>query len=245
MKSINIKKFGLIFFIGLIGIATIAFSELPLPEVIKEEILQHTSKEALTLLILINPAILLLIMTLIGISLQPKTILKTPIIDRIVGLSNEVVKKDFLITGIVLGLLTGIMISVWTYLFTPYLPESIINLNENIKLSVLTRFLYGGVTEEILLRFGFMTLLVWLFVKIKNTNLSYWGAILISSLLFGVGHLPIVFSTVDNINNILVLYIILGNTIGGVAYGWLYWKKGLESAMIAHIITHLTLLTIQ
>ena len=24
------------------------------------------------------------------------------------------------------------------------------------------------------------------------------------------------------------------NGIGGVAFGWLYWKHGLESAMIAH-----------
>jgi membrane protease YdiL (CAAX protease family) len=31
------------------------------------------------------------------------------------------------------------------------------------------------------------------------------------------------------------------NGIGGVVFGWLYWKKGLESAMIAHFSADIVL----
>ncbi len=245
MKNISLKKFIVIFIAGLIGVVTIAFSEIPLPEEIKKELLQHTSQQILTLVILINPTILLLVMTLLGLFLQPKTNLKTPVIDQIVSVGYERINPGFFSYGLALGFLTGIAITFWSYLFYPYLPESIKSLNENIELSVLTRIFYGGITEEILLRYGFMTVLVWLFLKVKKSGISYWTAIIFSSLVFGVGHLPIVYSTVESVDNLLILYIIFGNTIGGIAYGWLYWKKGLESAMIAHIMTHLTMITIQ
>jgi hypothetical protein len=29
------------------------------------------------------------------------------------------------------------------------------------------------------------------------------------------------------------------NGIAGIAYGYLYWKRGLEAAMLAHMSTHL------
>jgi len=43
---------------------------------------------------------------------------------------------------------------------------------------------------------------------------------------------------VENPTTGLLLYIFIGNAIGGIIFGWLYWKKGLESAIIAHIFTH-------
>ncbi|MDB4228189.1 CPBP family glutamic-type intramembrane protease [Flavobacteriaceae bacterium] len=34
----------------------------------------------------------------------------------------------------------------------------------------------------------------------------------------------------------------LGNSVGGIIFGWIYWKKGLESAMIAHIFAHILMI---
>jgi len=33
-----------------------------------------------------------------------------------------------------------------------------------------------------------------------------------------------------------VLGLLLVNTVFGIAFGWLYWKQGLESAILAHFI---------
>ena len=65
-----------------------------------------------------------------------------------------------------------------------------------------------------------------------------------AALLFGVGHLPIT-SELITITPLVIFRALLLNGIGGVVFGWLYWKKGLESAMIAHfsadIIIHVCL----
>jgi len=41
----------------------------------------------------------------------------------------------------------------------------------------------------------------------------------------------------------LVIYVITANSIFGIAAGFLYWKKGLEAAMIAHIFAHVVLIS--
>ena len=89
-----------------------------------------------------------------------------------------------------------------------------------------------------------MTLVVWIVFKMSKSlgNSTYIIGILLSSLLFAVGHLPVVFSTVAEPSAMLIAYIILGNASAGILFGWLYWKKGLEAAMIAHIFAHITMM---
>ncbi len=117
-------------------------------------------------------------------------------------------------------------------------------MQEKVQFTPIARFLYGGITEEILVRFGFMTLLVWLAFKItKNLNdLTYWVGIVLASLLFAIGHFPTVFSVVANPSASFLTYIMVGNSIAGLFFGWLYWRKGLEAAIIAHIMTHVVMM---
>ena len=42
-------------------------------------------------------------------------------------------------------------------------------------------------------------------------------------------------------NSFLFIYLLLGNGIFGVAAGWLFWRYGLEAAMLAHMLIHLML----
>jgi membrane protease YdiL (CAAX protease family) len=62
-------------------------------------------------------------------------------------------------------------------------------------------------------------------------------------VVFGVGHLPVALLVVPHITLLLAGYVIAANSVFGLVAGYLYWKKGLESAMIAHIFTHLVILT--
>lgn len=116
-----------------------------------------------------------------------------------------------------------------------------------ITLPIWQRFLlsfYGGIVEEIMLRLFLMTLLVWIFYKIKKTeedkptNMGLWLAIIISALLFGIGHL-LAAASLTSLTPFVVAHIVVGNAIGGMAWGWLYWRKGLESAMISHFSVHM------
>lgn len=110
---------------------------------------------------------------------------------------------------------------------------------------IVARVLYGGVTEELLIRWGLMTALLWLcwryFQKEKDsvTFPSVVLATFISALLFGIGHLPYVAAVVPQLTIDIVVFIVLANTSFGVLFGYLYWRHGLESAMIAHAGAHL------
>ena len=154
--------------------------------------------------------------------------------------------KSILGISIGLGVLSGIIIVVLSFLFTPV---SSIFQNASISVPIWKAFLacfYGGISEEILLRFFLMTLIVWIIYKIKKTAdgkptvIGIWLAIIISAVIFGLGHLPIT-GTITSITPLIVVRAVLLNGIAGIIFGWLYWKKGLESAMIAHFSADIVL----
>lgn len=41
----------------------------------------------------------------------------------------------------------------------------------------------------------------------------------------------------------LTLFVIVSNSAFGLIAGYLYWRKGLESAVLAHALTHIVLFT--
>jgi hypothetical protein len=99
---------------------------------------------------------------------------------------------------------------------------------------------YGGITEELTLRYGLMTFLVWVGAKVWTTLPPglYFGALLVSAVLFGAGHLPAM-ATLTPLTPIVILRTVGLNALLGLAFGWLFWRRGLEHAMVAHIATHL------
>ena len=88
-----------------------------------------------------------------------------------------------------------------------------------------------------------MTLIVWISSKVFKGErpTAYWIGIVLAALIFAIGHLPVVFNTIEEPSIILLTYVMIGNSVGGLIFGWLYWKKGLESAFIAHMFTHVIL----
>ena len=154
--------------------------------------------------------------------------------------------KSILGISISLGVLSGIIIVILSFLFTPV---SSIFENASISVPIWKAFLacfYGGISEEILLRLFLMTLIVWIIYKIKKTAdgkptvIGIWLAIIISAVIFGLGHLPIT-GTITSITPLIVVRAVLLNGVAGIVFGWLYWKKGLESAMIAHFSADIVL----
>ncbi len=68
------------------------------------------------------------------------------------------------------------------------------------------------------------------------------AAIVGSALLFGAGHLPIAAMLAGGLTLPLTLYVITGNSIFGIVAGFLYWRRGLEAAIIAHMSVHVVLI---
>ncbi len=105
---------------------------------------------------------------------------------------------------------------------------------------------YGAIAEEILLRLFVMSLFAWLGLFLSKTSEGrptsavFWIANILAAILFGLGHLPAT-ATIIPLTPLVVARAIILNGIGGIAFGFLYWKRGLESAMIAHFSADIVL----
>lgn len=183
----------------------------------------------------------------IGLYLAKKIGFGSPILES--GLKGDSVGsrlKSTLLISIGLGVLGSALVIVFSLLYVPF-PDLLRQSGASVPLwqSFLAIF-YGGIGEEILFRLFVMSLLVWISLKIKKTSIGtptaigVWLAIVISAVLFGLGHLPVASSYVT-INTMTVTEAIVNNGIIGIICGWLYWKKGLESAMIAHFSSDIVL----
>lgn len=147
----------------------------------------------------------------------------------------------------ILGIVIGVAIFVLDRFIFSIFADPITAFQETPPIwTRLLASIYGGIGEEIAMRLFLMTLVVWITYKIKRTNsgmpthAGVWLAIILVSVIFGLGHLPMT-ARFTEITTLVVLRAIILNGIAGITFGWLYWKKGLEAAMISHFTTDIVL----
>jgi membrane protease YdiL (CAAX protease family) len=196
---------------------------------------------------LIQSFVIFLIAIFIGLILYKRVGFNLPILEGWLE-GKEVISylKSILGISIGLGVLSALIIIFLSFLFTPV---SGIFQSASVSVPSWKAFLacfYGGIGEEILLRLFLMTLIVWIIFKIRKTAdgkptvIGIWLAIIISAVIFGLGHLPIT-GTLTAITPLVIVRAVLLNGVAGIIFGWLYWKKGLESAMISHFSADIVL----
>jgi hypothetical protein len=106
---------------------------------------------------------------------------------------------------------------------------------------------YGGINEEILSRFVLLTLLLWLGSLISKDENGcpkkgiFWMANFIIALVFALGHLQSFVLMGITLSPVLLIRVITLNVIPALVYGWLYYRKGLESAIVAHFSTDIVI----
>ncbi len=112
---------------------------------------------------------------------------------------------------------------------------------------------YGGFNEEVLSRLFLLTLFYYLLGKCftvapSNRNYLLWTANAAVALFFGLGHLPVAFQLIPP-TALEIVRILALNGIAALAFGWLYFTRGLWAAVIAHftadIIIHAVWVTLR
>lgn len=244
-ELINWKLFSVLLGASIFG--TIAV--LPYVLTLQADLLKELpiSISVLIFLQIIQSVILFSIFIFIGLLLSKSVGFSLPILEG--WLEGKEVKgylKSILGISIILGVLVGILIIGLDFLFSAGgVQITVTQVTTPIWQGFLASF-YGGIVEEIIMRLFFMTLLVWITFKIKRTkegkptNIGIWISIIIAAILFGIGHLPIT-AELTSLTPLVVARAIVLNGIAGIVLGWLYWKKGLESAMIAHFSADIVL----
>lgn len=237
MKNKDFKMSLFFALVGLVASALVALYQMPLlNEGIKQEITKQLgSIELMVPVAMVQGTIFVFIAAFIGLKFAGKVNLTV----------NFKYNKQAVILSVIIAFLVAVIIVGFDrIIFAQYLP----NASEDYNFSFMylaVGLLYGGVIEEILLRLFVMSLLVWLLKLLfaKRNDLEniprwiYWIAIFLAAALFGALHLPIAFQTIGNSFPIIVRCMVL-NGIGGIGYGYLYWKKGLSYSMVAHATTH-------
>ncbi|MCU7370480.1 CPBP family intramembrane metalloprotease [Paucibacter sp. O1-1] len=143
------------------------------------------------------------------------------------------------------GLIGGLLGGVWLVLLARFAPAELLQVQQAIQVPLIAKMLYGGITEELLIRWGLMTLATWAIWRSVGRRRSapsaahLYAAIAVSALMFGLGHLPALIATLGAVTPSTALFVVFGNTVFGLVAGWLFWRCGLEAAMLAHAIAHL------
>lgn len=209
----------------------------------------------LALLGLVQSAVLLALAAGIGLLLAWRVGLGLPIVER--WLKKEPIQqrlRGILALSIFGGVLVGAtIVGLDLIIFQPLLAESGITFPESATPPIwqgILAALYGGITEEVLLRLFLMTLLVWIGAKITRSKggqpapAVLWIATVLAALVFGLGHLPATAALGVPLNGLVITRGILLNGVGGVFFGWLYFARGLESAMLAHYSADIVLVVV-
>lgn len=183
-----------------------------------------------------------------GLAIASRVDLNAPFLRKwIYGSGNPVLSGKWLLIGIagsVIGCFAIIGIDLW---FQPHLPK-IVSEQQSFEWwkGALTLF-YGGIFEETLLRLFTMSLIVWLMAKLFRVKAPhipgfiYIAAIIIAALLFGLGHLPAAQMYFGELSAVVAARTIILNALLGIWFGYLYWRKGLEYAIVSHMSADLVL----
>ena len=189
---------------------------------------------------LVQNLVLLAVMIFVGLKLGRKLGLGAPLLQSWLtnGRSRDASKS--LRDGLSVGIAVGVVLLAIMLALVPVLPK--LPFVAVAKIAWWKRILvclYGGIYEELLTRLFLLTLIAWLATKLLRrreqilTTTPFWIANLTVAILFGLGHLPSA-SLVMPITALVVVAALSLNGIAAIAFGLLYRKHGLESAMIAH-----------
>jgi len=211
---------------------TAAKANVPVQLLVGEQILQS--------------AISMLLAVGVGLVLSKKTGLGAPILEGYLNGETVAIKlRSHIIPSVSLGVLGAIMVKAFdVWFFIPRMPGFSSVISQTTGWKGFFASFYGGFTEEILSRLFFLTLLAWIFSWFSHTRgqnpsrMTIWIAILSSAIIFGLGHLPATLVT-NQFSLIILARAIVLNGIPGAIFGYLYWKRGLESSMMSHFSSDL------
>lgn len=115
--------------------------------------------------------------------------------------------------------------------------------------SPLSAQLLHAVNDELMLRWGLMSGLLWVLALVFRQHpgrpkaLLAWAAILGVSAFSVGGQLPSLFHVMaTDPAGIILIRTAIASAVAGIFYGWLYWKHGLEAAILAHVTTQACLI---
>lgn len=199
---------------------------------------QLGSPGAFYLLTMVQSTVYAVIATILGYFLANRVGLVRPL-----GFQRDILKRTLPII-----VLLGILFAADYFVGGALIPEVAADYEKGISPAYFIASLtYGGVIEEILMRWFLMSLIAWILVMIfarkkEKADLPTWiliGANIIAALVFAAGHLPATVAFFGGITPVILLRCFLLNGGFALVFGGFYRKYGIQYAMLAHFGVHL------
>lgn len=233
------KLWAALWLLGLPGVAAVVWALLP-PLAAHAELLRWPLW-AVLLLSGAQTAALLALAVAVGVRLAPRVGLRAPALSAwVAGQPVAPALRPQLLPG-VCGGLAG---AAWLWGLSLVQPGALRPADPASAMPLLVKLLYGGITEELLVRWGVMTLLLWLGWRLGQRGQGVPGrglvalAVVLGALLFALGHLPAAQSLAGALTPEVVAFVLVGNAAFGLVAGWLFAHYGLEAAILAHVLAH-------
>lgn len=241
------RRFLPIWALGLIGVLGLLLQAPPATLFEQAPQLRELPQAALRALLLVNPLLLVTVAALVGAAVTPRLLLRS----RLAGdVGAQMAPGLALVVGLLLAAALAITDAALADSLGDEWREVLAEAKATPQLHTLvTGVLYGGLAEEVMMRWGLMSLIAWLLLAVQerfsggseqSSVAPMWTAIALAALVFAAGHLPALAQSVT-LTGPLVIRTVFLNVIAGMAYGWLFWRKGFECAMLAHAFTHVGL----
>jgi hypothetical protein len=225
--GITVRRFGVLFAVGFLGIVALAATTPAQLEALPET--PDVPVAVLVVATIVQSSILLAIAVLIGCYLAPRVGLRSHLLERVSDGTPIVPKlRSELPAAAALGAAAGLAIVLAEAVLAPTQAGAAGSADATVGAvlsSVPLRFLYGGLTEELLLRWGFMSVIAFALWKTVGRGTDrpsprlMGTAVVVAAVAFGIGHLPTAASLYGGLSADVVVWIVAGNTIGGLAFG--------------------------
>lgn len=241
------RRFLPVWAIGLLGVLGLLTQEPSAKLIEGAPALREVPDAALRLLLLVNPLVLVTVAAAVGAACAHRVGLRS----ALAGASGARLDAP---TAVTIGMALASVLMGADAVLADHLGQEwqrvVAQSNAAPWLPQLTLgMLYGGLAEEVLLRWGLMSLVVWCAYRSIHRSGDaagppgqgiVWFGIVASAAVFAVGHLPALGQELALSGPIVARTLGL-NGLAGLAYGWLFWRRSLESAMLAHAATHVGL----
>lgn len=249
MKRFHLRLFALLSALGMFGAAVVLPYQFSIDRLTGQ--LPDAPLWILVAILIVQAGVFVLVTCALGVVLTRSVPFGIPYLEALV--ERRPLPKGFpRLAGVSIAVGAGLgalVVLIDTMVFSTPISESIGSV---LAIPTWQRFLaafYGGINEELLMRFFAMTLIAWIIARVARrprgqvTSGIAWASIVVTALLFSVGQLYLTFNPAD-ITLSDYFHAICLNGIAGAVLGILYWRRGLESAMVAHFTSSLMMFVV-
>jgi hypothetical protein len=229
--------------VGLLGIATLLLQPIPPALLQAQPELAQMPVWAIKLLGLINPIVLLCVAASCGSLVADRLGLRSLLAGT--AATNHATHGWGLAAA--MGLVAGTLLVILDMALAPWggpaWEQFLESASPPTPQSLLVGVLYGGVTEEILMRWGLMSTLAWVLwasTGKRRPGTALVVAAVLTAVAFGAAHLPALAVQVELTNAIAARTLVL-NGLAALVYAWVFWRHHLEAAMVCHACSHLAM----